>query len=62
MGVENVSEEESYSNNQNKIVDALAYSDGKKGQLTVGSDFSNCDTGSECQTTKHPRDTEAGAE
>ena len=62
MGVENVSKEESYSNNQNKIVDALAYSDGKKGQLTVGSDFSNRDTGSECQTTKHPRDTEAGAE
>ena len=62
MGGENVSEEESSSNNQNKTVDALALLDGKKDQLTVESDFSKCDKGSgECQTTKHPRDTEAGA-
>ena len=62
MGGENVSEEESCSNNQNRTVDALALSDGKKDQLTVGSEFVSCDKGSECQTTKHPRDTKVGAE
>ena len=59
---ENVNEEESSSNNQNNTVDGLALLDCKKDQLTVESDFSNNDKGSgECQTTKHPRDTKAGA-